>query len=83
MGGPGLAGGEEVLDRVEVALAHDRFEALIWAHHLDEQGIPMMIETRSGWAKALSCLGQRLVALKAPRRDAGPALASLPRYRFV
>ena len=76
------AGGDD-LDLVEVGVARDSFEAMVWSRHLSEQGIPVRTETRGSWLHLLFYLGRRPIAVLVPRGDLERAREFLTRYRFI
>jgi hypothetical protein len=68
---------------VEVARAHDRLEAHVWARNLEDQGIEVVTESKGNWIRALLYLGQVPVAVKVPAADRDRALDYLKRFRFI
>jgi hypothetical protein len=68
---------------VELARAHDRFEAAIWIRHLEDMGIPVKTKTIGGILRAVLYLGRLPVAVFVPRDDRDRAHDFLKQYRFI
>ena len=76
-------GGVDGSALVEVARAHDRLEATVWARNLEDLGIEVTTENKGNLLLTLLYLGRTPIAVKVPARDHARALEYLKRYRFI
>jgi hypothetical protein len=70
-------------EMVELAKAHDRFEAGIWARNLDQMGIQTRLENRAGLIRKILYLWRVPVHVLVQRKDHARALEFLTKFRFI
>ena len=74
---------EEEAELVEVARAHDRLEAVIWARHLEDNGMEVTLKRAGGLLHAVIYLGRIPVSVRVARKDQQRAQEYLKKFRFI